>query len=199
MCCMRFTISASYRKEVEHLLKTAQRLGHLRQVKYLLAILAVMDGQSCAQVALVLRVPEKTGATGVHRFCCYGSQGAPRTKPTGRPPKLTPTPKAALATLLEEGPGQAGFRGACWRSPMIQQLMYGRFGVYDNVFDMAPWLKNLGFSSQTAAVVSAHLDASQRPEWRTKTWPQMLRRAPAQKALLLFGDAASCPQWGTLT
>ena len=46
MCCMRFTISASYRKEVEHLLKTAQRLGHLRQVKYLLAILAVMDGQS---------------------------------------------------------------------------------------------------------------------------------------------------------
>jgi transposase len=199
MCCMRFTISASYRTEVEHLLKTAQRLGPLRQVKYLLAILAVMDGQSCAQVALVLRVHEKTVATWVHRFCCYGSQGAPRTKPTGRPSKLTPTQKAALATLLEEGPGQAGFRGACWRSPMIQPLIYTRFGVYSNVFYIAPWLKNLGFSSQTAACVSAHLDASQRPAWRTKTWPQMLRRAPAQKALLLFGDAASCPQGGTLT
>jgi transposase len=143
MCCMRFTISASYRKEVEHLLKTAQRLGPLRQVKYLLAILAVLDGQSCAQVALVLRVHEKTVATWVHRFCCYGSQGAPRTKPTGRPSKLTPTQKAALATLLEEGPGQAGFRGACWRSPMIQPLIYARFGVYSNVFYHCPVAQEL--------------------------------------------------------
>ena len=102
-----------------------------------------MDGQSFAQVALVLRVPEKTVATWVHRFGCYGIQGAPRTKPTGRPPKLPPTQKAALATLIEEGPGQAGFRGACWRSPMIQPLIYARFGVYDNVFDMAQLLKHL--------------------------------------------------------
>ena len=56
MCCMRFTMSSSYRKEAERHLKTAQHLGNLRQVKYLLAILAVMDGQSVAQVAVVLRV-----------------------------------------------------------------------------------------------------------------------------------------------
>ena len=55
MCCMRFTISASYRKAVERHLKTAQHLGHLRQVKYLLASLAVVDGQSCTQVAWVWR------------------------------------------------------------------------------------------------------------------------------------------------
>ena len=42
MCCMRFTMSSSDRKEVEHQLKTAQHLGNLRQVKDLLAILAVM-------------------------------------------------------------------------------------------------------------------------------------------------------------
>ena len=48
MCCMRFTMSSSDRKEVEHQLKTAQHLGNLRQVKYLLAILAVMDGQVAA-------------------------------------------------------------------------------------------------------------------------------------------------------
>jgi hypothetical protein len=44
--------------------------------------------------------------------------------------------------LIEAGPGQAGFRGACWRSPMIQPLIYARFGVYDNVFDMAQLLKH---------------------------------------------------------
>ena len=35
MCCVRFTMSPSSRKAVEHQLKTAQHLGNLRQVKYL--------------------------------------------------------------------------------------------------------------------------------------------------------------------
>jgi transposase len=199
MCSVRFTISATYRKEVERHLPTAQSLGPLRQVKYLLALLAVLDGQSFAQVALILRVHEKTIATWVHVFCCYGLQGGPRTKPTGRPPNLTPTQKAALATLIEEGPVKAGFSGACWRSPMIQQLIYDRFGVLYNVFYMAQLLKNLGFSYQKAAFVSAHLDESKRQEWRTTTWPRILRKAQGQNALLLFGDEASFPQWGTLT
>jgi transposase len=199
MCCMRFTMSLAYRKEVERQLKTAQQLGHLRQVKYFLAILAVMDGQSLAHVAVILRVHEKTVATWVCAFCCYGPQGAPHKKPPGRPPKLTPMQQAALATLIEEGPVKAGFSAACWRSPMIQQLIYEHFGVYYNVFYIAQLLKNLGFSFQKAAFVSDHLDEHKRQAWRTKTWPQILRAAKAKHALLLFGDEASFPQWGTLT
>jgi transposase len=199
MCCVRFTISVSYRKVVESHLKTAQHLGRLRQVKHLLAILAVLDGQSFAQVALVLRVHEKTVATWFQAFCCYGLQDTPRTKPTGRPPKLTPTQQAALTMLIEEGPVKAGFSGACWRSPMIQQLIYDRFGVYYNVFYIAQLLKNLGFSYQKAAFVSDHLNEQKRQEWRTTTWPQILRLTKERKALLLFGDEASFPQWGTLT
>ena len=80
-------------------MKTAQRLGHLRQVTYLLATLAVVDGQCFAQVALVLRVHEQTVATWVRVFCCDGIRGAPRQKPTGRPPKLTPTQNAARRDL----------------------------------------------------------------------------------------------------
>lgn len=199
MCCVRFTMSPADRKEVERQLKTAQHLGNLRQVKYLLAILAVLDGQSCAQVAGVLRVHEKTVATWVGVFCCYGIKGAPRQKSTGRPPTLTPTQKAELATLIDEGPVKAGCSGACWRSPMIQQMIYDRFGVCYNVFYIAQLLKNLGFSFQKAAFVSDHLDEDKRKAWRTTTWPQILRLAHARKALLLFGDEASFPQWGTLT
>ena len=199
MCCFRFTISASYRKEVECHLKLAQHLGNLRHVKYLLAILAVIDGHSLTQIALVLRVHEKTVAAWVNAFCCYGGQGAPRQKPTGRPPKLTSTQKKALATLIDAGPVKAGFSGACWRSPMIQQLIYDRFGVFYNVFYIAQLLKNLDFSYQKAAFVSDHLDEAKRQVWRTTTWPQILRRAKERQALLLFGDEASFPQWGTLT
>jgi transposase len=199
MCCMRFTMSPSSRKAVEHQLKTAQHLGNLRQVKYFLAILAVMDGQSLAHVALVLRVHEKTVAAWVCAFCCYGLQGAPHKKPSGRPPKLTPTQQEALADLIEAGPVKAGFSGACWRSPMIQKLIYDCFGVFYNVFYIAQLLKNLGFSFQKAAFISDHLDEEKRQAWRTTTWPQILRRAQERKALLLFGDEASFPQWGTLT
>jgi hypothetical protein len=39
----------------------------------------------------------------------------------------------------------------------------------------------------------------ERQEWCTTTWPHILRLAKARQALLLFGDEASFPQWGTLT
>jgi transposase len=82
---------------------------------------------------------------------------------------------------------------------MIQQLISDRFGVSDNIFYIAQLRKNFGFSYQKAAFVSDHLHEQKRQEWRTTTWPQILRRATERQALLLFGDEASFPQWGTLT
>jgi len=199
MCCFRFTISASYRKEVEGHLKTAQPRGNLRPVKYRLAILAVLDGHSVAQVALGWHVHEKTVAAWVTACCCDGVPGAPRQKPTGRPPKRTPTQNAALAPRLNEGPGKAGSRGAGGRAPLLPQVISARCGGFSNVFSMAPWLKHWGWSYHKAAVVSEHLDQAKRQGWRTTTWPQRLRRAKDRPALRLCGAAASFPQWGTLT
>lgn len=182
MCSVRFTLTTYSRKAVERRWKTAQQQGHLRQGKYDLAILAVGDGRSCAEVAVVLRVPEKTLAAWICEFCCDGIHGAPRQKPTGRPPKLTPTQQAALATLMDEGPLQAGCSGACWRSPMIQPLLDDRFGVVSTVFSIAQWLTNLGCSSQKAAFVSDQWNEAQRHEWCTTTWPQILTGAKAPVA-----------------
>jgi transposase len=198
MCSFRFTITTRYRKEVQKQLKTAQQLGKLHQIKYLLAILAVMDGQSFDQTALILRVTAKTVTEWVRLFMCYGPKGAPRKKPTGRPGKLTQAQKEELATLIDDGPVKAGFDGACWRSPMIQQLIFERFGKHYNAFYISQLLKNLGFSWQKAGFISDHLDQAQRREWRAYTWPKILRLAREKNAFLLFGDEASFPQWGTL-
>jgi transposase len=183
MCSVRFPISTHDRKELPRQLKTAQHLGNLRQGTSLLAILAVMDGQNFAEVALVLRVHEQTVAAWVGLFCCDGRKGAPRQKPPGRPPKLTPTPKEALALLIDEGPVQAGFSGACWRSPMLQPRMYDRFGLFSNGFSIAQLLKNLGLSYHKAAFVSAPLDAGKRHTGGTTTWPPILRLTQERKAL----------------
>src|SRR5438128_5919210 len=115
LCTFRFTISTHYRKAVEKQLKTAQQVGKLCQVKYPLAILAVMDGQPFEQVARNLRVHRKTVTEWVRLFCCYGVKGAPHKKPTGRKAKLTSSQKEELARLLDEGPVKAGFTGAGWR------------------------------------------------------------------------------------
>ncbi len=79
---------------------------------------------------------------------------------------------------------------------MIQHLIKDRFGVSYNVFYIAELLKNLGFSYQKAAFVSAHLDEVTRRRWRSKTWTQILRLAREKKALLLFGDEASASAVG---
>jgi transposase len=181
MCSVQFTRTTHSRKAVERRLKTAQQQGHFRQVTYLLALLAVGEGRSFGEVAMVWRVPEKTVATWVHRFGCQRLHGAPRHKPTGRPPKLTPTQQAELATLIDQGPLPAGFSSACWRSLMRQQLIYDRFGVFYNVFYIAQLLKHLGFSDQQAAFVSDHRDERQRLTWRTTTWPQIRRRAQERR------------------
>jgi transposase len=60
-------------------------------------------------------------------------------------------------------------------------------------------LKHLGFSWQKAAFVSDHLDEAKRRAWLNSTWPKILRLAREKGALLLFGDEASFPQWGTLS
>ena len=126
-------------------------------------------------------------------------RGVAFTKPAGRRPKLTTDQQRQLSRLIEAGPEACGFSGACWREPLIQQLITDQFGVVYNVFYIAELLKNLGFSYQKAAFVADHLDDSARQRWRQHTWPQILPLARERKALLLFGDEASFPQWGTLT
>jgi transposase len=199
MCAFRVTLSRRQRQELEHYLHTAQRSGQLHDVTCLLAILAVTEGQSCDHVALTLRVTLKTLHQWVRRLLVAGPTGLQRTKPTGRPSKLTKTQTHELAKLIDAGPVQAGYTSACWRSPMIQQLIYERFGVFYNVFYMAQLLQNLGFSYQKAAFVSDHLHEEKRQVWCTTTWPQIVKAAKARAALLLFGDEASFPQGGTLS
>src|SRR5215217_831562 len=108
MCCMRFTISASYRKEIERHLKTAQRLGHVRQVKYLLAILAVGEGQSFAQVALVLHVHEKTVATWVRICCVMASRVLRARSPQGARPNSLRRRKPHSPRSLTRGRARRG-------------------------------------------------------------------------------------------
>ena len=199
MLSFRLTITTEQRQVLTRKLKTAQQRGDLRLSKFILTIFAVVHYQETGQAALVLQLSQAQVESYVHKFLCYGVQGVAFKKSMGRPPKLSREQKRELCRLIETGPQACGFSGGCWRSPLIQQLIKERFGVFHSVFYIAELLRNLGFSYQKAAFVSDHLDDVARQRWRTQTWPQILRLAREKEALLLFGDEVSFPQWGTLT
>jgi transposase len=135
----------------------------------------------------------------VKNFLLRGVDGLKTKKYSGRPPKLTKTQKKELDQIITEGPVKAGFPGACWRSPMIQWLIFERFGVEYSVEYIAQLLKNMGFSYQKAKFVSDHKDPEMRKQWLDETWPELLKLAKKKNAYILFGDEASFPQWGSLT
>ena len=61
-------------------------------------------------------------------------------------------------------------------------------------------LKNMGFSYQKAKFVADHKDPEKRKKWLKEKWPEIFRLAQEKNAyVLLFGDEASFPQWGSLT
>ncbi|MBA3439377.1 MAG: IS630 family transposase [Pyrinomonadaceae bacterium] len=192
-------MSTAQRQDLERKLKSAQQLGDVRLVKWILALFAVSHDQSTEHAARVLDLSAAQVERYVFQFLCYGVRGVGFKKPSGRRPKLTKDQQRELADLIDAGPQRSGFSGACWRSPMIQQLIKERFGIAYNVFYIAQLLKNLGFSFQKAKFVSDHLDEIARRRWRNHIWPQIQQLARERKALLLFGDEASFPQWGTLT
>ena len=187
------------RKKCIQWLQQAQNNGDLRRAKRIMAILAVVDGTLYSTIATTLKVSEESIRLWVNAFLLYGVKSFIYKKSTGRPSKLTKTQRKKLDRLISQGPQKSGFPGACWRSPMIQWLIYEQFGVEYSVFYIPQLLKNMGFSYQKAKFVADHKDPEKRRQWLEQKWPEILKLAETKNAYILFGDEASFPQWGSLT
>lgn len=196
---IRVTLGNQTRLKLYKLLLQAQKNGDLRAAKRIMVIFAVAEGTLYSTIANTLKVSEESIRLWLKAFLLKGIKGLKPKKPSGRPPKLTKTQRKELGELITEGPQKAGFPGACWRSPMIQWLIYERFGVKYSANYISQLLKNMGFSYQKAKFVSDHKDPEKRKEWLEKKWPEILKLAEKKKAYILFGDEASFPQWGSLT
>ena len=194
---MKVTFCGASVKALEQARRAGLRAGDLRVLKRVSALWELRTA-GVAEVAASLGV----GTTTLYRWlAAFIVQGVAslryRTSP-GRPAKLTPRQKDRLKMLLRAGPEAAGYPTACWNAAVIQDLIYHEFGVLYNVHYLSTLLANLGYSYQKARFISDHLDEERRRVWREETWPALVRRARAQRALLLFGDEASFAQWGSL-
>ncbi len=199
MLYFHLKLTSAQTNNLEKKLERARAKGDIRGANRIMAILALGKGLDKRSVAVTLRVTVESVNAWVKKFLLSGMRGLTSKKSPGRPPNLTKTQKRGLAKLIEEGPEQAGFIGNCWRSPMIQALIYERFGVGYSVRYIAELLKNMGFSYQKARFFSDHLNEEKREQWLAQIWPTIFALANQKNAYLLFGDEASFPQWGTLS
>lgn len=161
--------------------------------------MAVSEGILYSVIAINLKVTEEAIRLWVNAVLLKGLNGLKSKNSPGRPPKLTKTERKKLDKLITEGPAKAGFPGACWRSPMIQVLIYEKFGVQYSVYYIPQLLKNMGFSYQKAKFVAECRDDEKRQDWLEEKWPEIFALAKEKNAYILFGDEASFPQWGSLT
>ena len=187
------------RKKCIQLLQNAQNNGDLRMAKRIMAVLAVTDETLYSVIGTTLKVSEESIRLWVNAFLLKGVKSFSYKKPSGKPSKLTKAQKKQLDQLICQGPEKSGFPGACWRSPMIQWLIYEKFGVEYSVYYIPQLLKNMGFSYQKAKFVADHKDPEKRKQWLQNSWPEILKLAKEKDAFILFGDEASFPQWGSLT
>jgi transposase len=196
---IRITLENKTFDKLQALLGRAKFAGDIRTVKRVMVILSLAEGHSVDVIAAVLRISVESVRLWFIAFMHEGVEGLRALKPSGRPSKLTKTQKTELDEIVTKGPVDAGYPGACWRSPMIQDLIYQHYGILYSVNYVCQLLKNMGFSFQKAKFVADHKDHDKREEWLKTTWNEILLQAKQRKALILFGDEASFPQWGTLT
>lgn len=199
MLIFRLRITKEQQQELEKKLKASQKLGKIRESKQIMVLLAISREVAIKEIAKVLEITEETINKHIKNYLVRGIDSIESGKSPGRPGKLNKKQKQELAEMIEKGPEAAGFSGACWRSPMIVELIKKKYGVRYSVFYIAELLKNLGFSFQKARFISDHLDEDKRAEWLAETWPKAFNLARKKGAYLLFGDEASFPQWGSLS
>ena len=125
MLGFRLVLSAPQKRALVKALEVARRQGDLRVITRLLAILSIAENRvSVTEMARLLRVSLESIRQWVKLYLWKGLRGLTHLKRSpGRPPKLSKTQRRELARLIEAGPEAAGFPGACWRTPMIQDLV----------------------------------------------------------------------------
>jgi len=196
---LRIRLSDTTVKELHRRLAQAYTLGDVRLLRRISVLLGyLVQGLALADLLAQWSISEASLFRWLHAFVLEKMDSLVYHHGGGRPSRLTPGQKRELCDLLDAGPEAAGFDTGCWSTLLIQELVRQRFGVLYNRFYISELLHNLAYSYQKARFVSDHLDEARRQAWLQQEWPQILRQAKQRGALILFGDEASFPQWGTL-
>ena len=142
--CIRQDFGAA---TLRRLATTAKDAG---QVRRLLALAAVYDGQSREEAARIGGMDRQTLRDWVLRFNERGPDGLINVKSPGRPPTLSKDQMEELGCLVEAGPDPEKDGVARWRCVDLKRVLGARFGVDLSEVSLGRVLRKLGFSHISA-------------------------------------------------
>jgi transposase len=120
------------------------------QVRRLLALAAVCDGQSREEAARIGGMDRQTLRDWVLRFNERGPDGLINVKSPGRRPTLSKDQMEELGRLVEAGPDPEKDGVARWRCVDLKRVLGARFGVDLSEVSLGRVLRKLGFSHISA-------------------------------------------------
>lgn len=116
------------------------------QVRRLLALAMVLEGQPRTLAATQNGMDRQTLRDWVHRYNASGIEGLKSQHGPGAPPALTPQQMAELKALVIEGPDPAVHQVIRWRCADLREEVARRFEVTVHESTIGKWLHQLGLS-----------------------------------------------------
>ena len=168
---------------------TAEGRALLRQM---VIRLRKQSGMSLKELACVAGVHHRTVEDWLARARTEG-EGALQEKSRGRRVgsgrKLTMADECWLRDqIVGACPQQMKLPFALWTRPAIKALIRERFGVEMQDRLVGKYLKRWGFTPQRPIKRALEQDPGKVTTWLEQTYPQVLARAKAENATILWGD-----------
>jgi transposase len=130
-----------------------------RQVRRLLALVAVYDGMSRAEAAKIGGMDRQTLRDWVHRFNGEGRDGLTNRAGAGRRRLLSDAQMGALSDIVETGPDPEIDGVVRWRRTDLKRVIEDRFGVIYQERTISDLLAALSFSRITGRPQHPQQDA----------------------------------------
>src|SRR3569833_842757 len=143
----RMTIAITRRElGAGELRREATRCRDVAASRRMLALALVLEGPSRAEAARYAGMDRQTLRDWVHRYNAEGLAGLRDRPRPGRKPRLTPEQGAALAAVVERGPGPGRGGVLRWRRSDLRAVIEARFGVRLHERSVGEVLRRLGFA-----------------------------------------------------
>ena len=116
------------------------------QVRRMLALGLVMEGQSRGAAAEQSGMDRQTLRDWVHRYNANGIEGLASRRSPGRAPLLSQDQLTELHALVVQGPDPAQDKVVRWRCLDLRQEIARRFSVEVHESTVGKWLRQLGLT-----------------------------------------------------
>lgn len=124
----------------------ASKSSEAAQVRRLLALALVLDGDARTGAAERSGMDRQTLRDWVHRYNDAGIDGLISRRNSGRAPLLTDGQKAELKALVIAGPDPERDTVVRWRCVDLREQIAGRFSVVVHESTVGTWLRELGLT-----------------------------------------------------